>query len=188
MDAIYRFNEWAFTLLLLLVHTSNCVALQNGAGELSGRYATKATATSILPSQLILFWMTCKIRNFRFYNVDPELTEIPEHIVQCYTSYELWDRYNRLPSSIDSLVALIRYIYTTEYLSKCNYKMIFLQTKYIFFSFLGFTFVIRKVESQPRTKGWSMGHLAGSLLHNFRFDGIVYDRCIDTTTGAFPIR
>ena len=114
MDAIYRFNEWAFTLLLLLVHTLNCVALQNGAGELSGRYASEATSTSILPSQLILFWMTCKIRNFRFYNVDPELTEIPKHIVQCYTSYELWDRYNRLPSSIDSLVALIRYVSTLQ--------------------------------------------------------------------------
>ena len=33
-----------------------------------------------------------------------------------------------------------------------------------------------------------MGHLAASLLHNFRFDGIEYDRCIDTSSGAFPIR
>ena len=114
MFATYRFYDLAFTLLLLLIYTSNCVALQNGAGELSGRYTTEAASTYILPSQLILFWMTCKIRNFRFYNNDPELTEIPEHIVQCYTSYELWDRYNRLPSSIDSLVALIRYVSTLQ--------------------------------------------------------------------------
>ena len=45
----------------------------------------------------------------RFYNINPELTEIPEHIIRCYTDGELWNRYQRLPSSIDSLVAIIRY-------------------------------------------------------------------------------
>ena len=46
----------------------------------------------------------------------------------------------------------------------------------------------RKVELHPSIQGWSMGHLAASLMHNFRFDGIEYDRCIDTSSGAFPIR
>ena len=125
------------------------------------------------------------IRRHRFYNVDPELTEIPEHIVQCYTNYELWDRYKRLPSSIDFLVALIRYF---PYKKHCSCRLNSFYKIQSFPWILYFLFVIRKVESDQRAKGWSMGHLAGSLLHNFRFDGIKYDRCIDTTTGAFPIR
>ena len=44
----------------------------------------------------------------RFIDNDPELTTIPPDIVECYTNMELWDRYKRLPSNIESLVALIR--------------------------------------------------------------------------------
>ena len=46
----------------------------------------------------------------------------------------------------------------------------------------------RKIEVHPTTQTWTMGNLAANLLHNFRFDGIHYDRCIDTSVGAFPIR
>ena len=46
----------------------------------------------------------------------------------------------------------------------------------------------RKVELHPNTRSWSMGNLAANLLHNFRFDGIHYDRCIDTSVGALPLR
>ena len=35
---------------------------------------------------------------------------------------------------------------------------------------------------------WPPGRLAATLVHKFRFDGIVYDRCIDTTAGALPFR
>ena len=38
MSVTYRFNEIVFALvLILLINTSKCAALQNGAGELSGR-------------------------------------------------------------------------------------------------------------------------------------------------------
>ena len=32
-----------------------------------------------------------------------------------------------------------------------------------------------------------VGRLAANLIHKFRFDGIRYDRCVDTSTGAIPI-
>ena len=108
MSVTYRFNEIVFALvLIMLTNTAKSAALQNGAGELSGREAVESTCNVMHLNKIILSNMC--IRRHRFYNVDPELTEIPEHIVQCYTNYELWDRYKRLPSSIDSLVALIRY-------------------------------------------------------------------------------
>ena len=37
-----------------------------------------------------------------------ELSQIPEDIIQCYTNRVLWNRFNRLPYSIDSLIAIIR--------------------------------------------------------------------------------
>ena len=42
--------------------------------------------------------------------VNNELSQIPEDIIQCYTDRGLWDRFNRLPYSVDSLVAFIRKI------------------------------------------------------------------------------
>ena len=39
---------------------------------------------------------------------DPELSHIPQDILNCYTDMNLWDRYHRLPISIESLVAIIR--------------------------------------------------------------------------------
>ena len=33
----------------------------------------------------------------------------------------------------------------------------------------------------------NLGRLAADLIHKYRFDGIHYDRCIDTSTGALPI-
>ena len=40
--------------------------------------------------------------------IDPELSHIPQDVLNCYTDMKLWDRYKRLPSSIESLVAIIR--------------------------------------------------------------------------------
>lgn len=44
------------------------------------------------------------------------------------------------------------------------------------------------MELHPQLRSWSPGKLAATLIHKFRFDGIVYDRCIDTSTGALPFR
>ena len=40
--------------------------------------------------------------------IDPELSHIPQDVLNCYTDMKLWDRYTRLPSSIESLVAILR--------------------------------------------------------------------------------
>ena len=88
----------------------------------------------------------------RFYN-DPELATIPNDIIQCYTNMDLWDRYRRLPTNIESLVA-----------------------------------IIRKAELHPAIRNWPPGKLAANLIHKFKFDGIKYDRCVDTSTGALPLK
>ena len=36
-------------------------------------------------------------------------------------------------------------------------------------------------------RSWSPGRLAANLIHKFRFDGIRYDRCVDTSTGNLPL-
>ena len=61
-------------------------------------------------------------------------------------------RYERLPTNIESLVALLR-----------------------------------KAELHPAVRNWTPGRLAANLIHKFRFDGIRYDRCVDTSTGALPL-
>ncbi len=38
-----------------------------------------------------------------------------------------------------------------------------------------------------KVRNWTPGRLAANLIHKFRFDGIQYDRCIDTTPGTPPI-
>ena len=53
-------------------------------------------------------------RNQVLLGMNSELTEIPAHIIRCYTDRSLWNRYQRLPSSIDALVALIRYNLTAQ--------------------------------------------------------------------------
>eukprot|EP00095_Tigriopus_kingsejongensis_P009018 maker-scaffold674_size113878-snap-gene-0.17 protein:Tk09018 transcript:maker-scaffold674_size113878-snap-gene-0.17-mRNA-1 annotation:"PREDICTED: uncharacterized protein LOC658236" len=87
------------------------------------------------------------------FTSDSEFIRIPEDILQCYSDRRLWDRYNRLPSSVDSLVS-----------------------------------ILRKVEQDSRLRNWNPGRLATTLIHKFRFDGIKYDRCVDTSTGALPYR
>ena len=62
-------------------------------------------------------------------------------------------RYARDPSSLDSLVALLR-----------------------------------KLELHPAVRNWTPGRLAAAIIHSYRFDGIMYDRCVDTSIGAEPIR
>ena len=62
-------------------------------------------------------------------------------------------RYSRDPSSLDSLVALLR-----------------------------------KLELHPTVRNWTPGRLAAAIIHSYRFDGIMYDRCVDTSSGAEPIR
>lgn len=84
---------------------------------------------------------------------DPELTTLPSDLVRCYTDLQLWDRYHRLPSSVESLVALLR-----------------------------------KIELHPAVQNWKPAKLAGNIIHKFRFDGIAYDRCIDTSSGALPLK
>ena len=84
----------------------------------------------------------------RLFSNDPELATIPKDIMQCYTNMQLWDRYRRLPTNIESLVALLR-----------------------------------KAELHPAVRNWTPGKLAANLIHKFRFDGIRYDRCVDTSTG-----
>lgn len=82
-----------------------------------------------------------------------ENLKIPHDILECYSDRNLWDRYHRLPSSVNSLVSLIR-----------------------------------KIELDPRFVNWNPGRLAATIIHRFRFDGIQYDRCIDTSTGALPLK
>ena len=62
-------------------------------------------------------------------------------------------RYSRDPSSLDSLVALLR-----------------------------------KLELHPAVRNWTPGRLAAAIIHSYRFDGVMYDRCVDTSSGAEPIR
>ncbi len=40
--------------------------------------------------------------------LDPELAQIPDDILRCYSDRRLWDRFSRLPSSLASLTAAIR--------------------------------------------------------------------------------
>ena len=47
--------------------------------------------------------------------------------------------------------------------------------------------LLRKVELHPAVRNWTPGRLAANLIHKFRFDGIRYDRCVDTSTGALPL-
>ena len=67
-------------------------------------------------------------------------------------AYKCHYRYERLPTNIESLVALLR-----------------------------------KAELHPAVRNWTPGRLAANLIHKFRFDGIRYDRCVDTSTGALPL-
>lgn len=113
-------------------------------------------ATIVLLTNIILTiccWAQYESASDRRFVADPELANIPPDIVECYTNINLWDRYRRLPSSIESLVALLR-----------------------------------KAELHPAVRNWSPGRLAANLIHKFRFDGIHYDRCIDTSTGAWPLK
>ncbi len=48
--------------------------------------------------------------------------------------------------------------------------------------------LLRKLELHPSLRNWTPGRLAAAVVHRFRFDGLQYDRCVDTTTGAPPIR
>ena len=43
-----------------------------------------------------------------YFNSD--ILKIPRWIIKCYSDSSIWDRYSRLPSSVDSLVAIIRKI------------------------------------------------------------------------------
>ena len=56
------------------------------------------------------------------------------------------------------------------------------------FSMNTLAYVIRKLESHPGTSTWSAGQMAANIIHRYRFDGIHYDRCVDTSTGALPLR
>ena len=46
--------------------------------------------------------------------------------------------------------------------------------------------IVRKAELHPQVSGWSPGRLANTLIRRFRIDGITYDGCVDTSTGALP--
>jgi hypothetical protein len=48
--------------------------------------------------------------------------------------------------------------------------------------------LLRKLELHSSLRNWTPGRLAAAVVHKFRFDGIMYDRCVDTSTGAAPIR
>lgn len=51
---------------------------------------------------------SCVSQERRFFA--NELAQIPENIIKCYTDRVLWDRFNRLPYNVDSLIAIIRKI------------------------------------------------------------------------------
>ena len=70
-------------------------------------------------------------RDGRFI-MDPELSHIPEDILNCYTDMKLWNRYNRLPTSIESLVAIIRKVELHP--SVKNWTPGEFSKKYIFFN------------------------------------------------------
>ena len=48
--------------------------------------------------------------------------------------------------------------------------------------------LLRKLELHPAVRNWTPGRLAAAIIHSYRFDGIMYDRCVDTSIGAEPIR
>ena len=48
---------------------------------------------------------------------DPEIAQIPEDILICYTDRKLWDRRARHPASIDNLVAILRKIELDSHVS-----------------------------------------------------------------------
>lgn len=75
-------------------------------------------------------------------------TRIRPNIAVCYQ--DLTDRYQRLPQSLDNLVALIR-----------------------------------KVESHQDTKYWDVTMMVSTLLHRFRYDGIIDD--VDGDGSSVPI-
>ncbi len=54
----------------------------------------------------LLPFLSCQERRF----TSSELSQIPDNIIQCYTNRQLWDRFNRLPYSVDSLIAIVRKI------------------------------------------------------------------------------
>ena len=91
-------------------------------------------------------------REDRGFFSDPEMASIPQDIINCYMDTRLWDRYRRIPTNIESLVA-----------------------------------ILRKAEMHPAVRNWTPRRLAANLIHRFRFDGIRYDRCVDTSTGALPL-
>jgi hypothetical protein len=62
-----------------------------------------------------------------------------------------------------------------------------LSHRYVF-SINSLVAIIRKIELDPNVQKWTPGKLAATLIHRFRFDGIRYDRCIDTSTGALPFK
>ena len=48
---------------------------------------------------------------------DPEIAQIPDDILICYTDRDLWDRRKRHPASIDNLVAILRKIELDSHVS-----------------------------------------------------------------------
>lgn len=47
-----------------------------------------------------------------------ELAQIPSEILKCYSDRKIWDRFNRLPYSVDSLIAIVRKIELSSQVSK----------------------------------------------------------------------
>ena len=106
-------------LILVICNLTNVTGVEIGSGELSSR--CEKNLCRHLSSCFIKMCMFQVSSNFSYRNqlllgINSELTEIPEHIIRCYTDRSLWNRYQRLPSSIDALVALIRY-HLTEHMA-----------------------------------------------------------------------
>ena len=108
-----------------------------------------------------------------FNSFSPELGEIPLDIVQCYVNSSLWAAVQKVPFSIQVKLLISFSIVQFTHAS-------FFQT---------LSSIVRKLEGHSASaSAWSAGRMAANIIHRFRFDGIQYDRCADTTTGALPLK
>jgi len=126
----------------------------------------------VLLYHFIVFVACQKFTERTFLNND--LSEIPSEILQCYSNRMIWDRFNRLPYSVDSLIAIIRKI---ELSSQVKFSISICQIV-----------LFQKLSNMLKMWNWSPGQLAATLVHNYRFDGIQYDRCKETFDGTPPLR
>ena len=141
---------WAWSVVLLV-----CLIGCAGSYRWSERTTVRSQRTQQEAEEPAIKFVNKPIAEVtrNFMNVNPELTEIPSDIVQCYVNRTLWDAVQSVPFSMHTMAS-----------------------------------IVRRLETHPRARTWTAGRMAANLIHKYRFDGIHYDRCVDTSTGALPLR